>query len=564
MRPTDGPDAGKTLRLEPWQRGLLDAIDRERKPIVAIRAASQVGKTALSLGVGLRAAVDGAGTLLASATGESIKDLRRRLDRSLELSPAIGSEFTVPTGRRGPRSWNDRKTRAGGWVQLAAAGSPSQLASRTARVAIADEVARWPGRVRSGEGHPLALLRMRLADWGDDGRLLVISSPTLSNDAINLLWRDGDRRRLEYPCLACGERFPFAWEHVSGRERGEVPSIACSACGASHSEADRRRMLRSAAKWTAQRDEPDDEDVISFSLSRLDSARATLGQVVREWRRARRGAERGDPAAIMAFRNTVLGEPAQHGAADVDRLFERRLRDFDPSAVEQVTAGVDVQSDRLIHVALGFDAGSAQVWILDYGVTLGDPTEDDVWLALTSSLMGRSFAGLPVSVVSVDAGFSTGDVRKQCSRRRWWVPVVSRAGDGKPIARAFNAAAGVTTAGKDDTCAWWSGRIAADRVHLPREITRSEIAEMCAAEALTIDRGKLRWTSIESRAANHLSARGKSRGFGLAPARPNPVDCTAWRWARDRWRAKRRRCARQTGWKRRTFRRATVIPSSSA
>ena len=58
----------------------------------------------------------------------------------------------------------------------------------------------------------------------------------------------------------------------------------------------------------------------------------------------------------------------------------------------------------------------------------------------------------------------------------------------------------------------------------------------------------------------HQAARGKSRGFGLAPARPNPVDCTAWRWARDRWRAKRRRC----GWKWRTFRRATVIPSSSA
>ena len=34
-------------------------------------------------------------------------------------------------------------------------------------------------------------------------------------------------------------------------------------------------------------------------------------------------------------------------------------------------------------------AGSASVWVLDYGVTLGDPTEDDVWAALTSSL-GRS------------------------------------------------------------------------------------------------------------------------------------------------------------------------------
>ena len=429
LRPTDGPDAGKALRLEPWQRGLLDAIDKERKPIVAVRAASQVGKTVLALGVGLRAAVDGAGTLLASSTGESVKDLRRRLDRALDLSPAISEHFTA-TSRPGPRPWLNRETNAGGWVSLAAAGSPSQLASRTARVAIADEVARWPRQVRSGEGHPLALLRMRLADWGEDGRLLAISSPTLAHDAINLLYRDGDRRRLEYTCSACGERFPFAWEHVTGREKGEVPSIACTACGVEHDESARRRMLRTA-KWVAQREDANDEDVISFTLGRLDSSRSSLGQVVREWRRARLGAERGDPAAMMAFRNTSLGLPAEHGAADVDRLFELRLRDFDARAVEQVTCGIDVQSDRLVHVVLGFDAGSANVWVLDYGSTLGDPTEDDVWSTLTASL-GRSFAGMPVSCVSVDAGFHTGDVRKQCARRRWWIPVVSRSGEGKP------------------------------------------------------------------------------------------------------------------------------------
>ena len=79
---------------------------------------------------------------------------------------------------------------------------------------------------------------------------------------------------------------------------------------------------------------------------------------------------------------------------------------------------------------------------------------------------------------------------------------MSRSGEGKPIARSMGAQ-GVTTAGKDDTCAWWSGRIAAGRVHLPREITRSEIGELCAAEALTIDRGKLRWKPIEGR-QNHL------------------------------------------------------------
>ena len=136
-------------------------------------------------------------------------------------------------------------------------------------------VARWPRQVRSGEGHPLALLRMRLADWGDRGRLLCISSPTLAHDAIGLLFRDGDRRRLEYPCSACGERFPFLWEQVTGREKGEQPSIACSACGALHDEDARRRMLRSA-KWIAQRSDANDEDVISFTLGRLDSARSII------------------------------------------------------------------------------------------------------------------------------------------------------------------------------------------------------------------------------------------------------------------------------------------------
>ena len=169
---------------------------------------------------------------------------------------------------------------------MAAAGSASQLASRTAAVAIADEVSRWPRSVRSGEGHPLTLLRARLSDWQDDGRLLAISSPVLENDAIGLLHKDGDRRRLEYPCLACGDLTPFLWEQVVGRERGETPEITCLSCGVPHGEGARRKMLKKSA-WIPQRENPTDENSISFGLSRLDSARASLKQVTAEWRRAR-------------------------------------------------------------------------------------------------------------------------------------------------------------------------------------------------------------------------------------------------------------------------------------
>ena len=293
---------------------------------------------------------------------------------------------------------------------MAASGSASQLASRTAAVAIADEIARWPRSVRSGEGHPLTLLRARLSDWGDDGRLIAISSPVLDADAIGLLYRDGDRRRLEYPCLACGGLTPFLWEQVVGRERGETVAVTCLSCGVPHGEDARRKMLRKA-EWIAQREDPTDEASISFGLSRLDSARASLGQVVQEWRRARLGVERGDPNALRAFRNLCLGQPGTSGTADVDKLFELREDKFRLDQLEQVTAGVDVQGDRLVFAVLGFSPDNVDCWVLDYGVFLGDPREDSVWETLAAKL-SRPFGGLPPSIVSVDAGFLTSDVTK--------------------------------------------------------------------------------------------------------------------------------------------------------
>ena len=501
LSPTDGPDAGRALKLEHWQTLFLTAVEQERKPIISLRAASQVGKTLLALGVGLRAAVDGRGVLLASAAESGARDLSRRVEGAIERSPYLAKMF--PSARSGPgarASWKDRRLAGGGWLGMAAAGSASQLASRTAAVAIADEVSRWPRSVRSGEGHPLSLLRARLSDWQDDARLLAISSPVLENDAIGLLFRDGDRRRLEYPCLDCGGLTPFLWEQVVGRERGETPEVACISCGVAHGERARRRMLRKAT-WIAQRQDPTDEDSISFTLSRLDSARASLPQVVKEWRRSRLAVERGDPNALRTFRNLVLGLPGTSGTADIDKLFELREDQFQLAELEQVTAGVDVQGDRLVYVVLGLGPGNLDCWVLDYGVFLGDPREDSVWETLAATL-SRPFGGLPPSVVSVDAGFLTSTVQAQCARRRWWIPTVGRSGQGKPLARRLGPT-GIATLGKDDGNSWWSGRVETGNVHLPRTVSRTEIAELCASEVLTAEGGSLRWRQIDG-VQNHL------------------------------------------------------------
>ena len=48
-----------------------------------------------------------------------------------------------------------------------------------------------------------------------------------------------------------------------------------------------------------------------------------------------------------------------------------------------------------------------------------------------------------------------------------------------------------------------SGRVAAGNVRLPESITRAEIGELCAAEALTSEAGRLVWKPVEGR-PNHL------------------------------------------------------------
>ena len=122
--------------------------------------------------------------------------------------------------------------------------------------------------------------------------------------------------------------------------------------------------------------------------------------------------------------------PAEHGAADVDQLHEQRGRAFDLRQLEQVTAGVNVMDDRLVHVTLGFTADNAEIVVLDYGVTIGDPTSDEPWVELAARLARPVGPGLPVSIVGCDAGFHTSEVRKQCGpplRRSHWPRLPFRA-----------------------------------------------------------------------------------------------------------------------------------------
>ncbi len=85
-------------------------------------------------------------------------------------------------------------------------------------------------------------------------------------------------------------------------------------CGAVHDERTRRRMLR-GDRWVAQL-EALDEDVISFGLGRLDSARASLAQICREWRRAKRAYLDSMPVRLDGHLKDACRGAELFGAAD--------------------------------------------------------------------------------------------------------------------------------------------------------------------------------------------------------------------------------------------------------
>jgi phage terminase large subunit GpA-like protein len=102
-----------------------------------------------------------------------------------------------------------------------------------------------------------------------------------------------------------------------------------------------------------------------------------------------------------------------------------------PAEVGLLTAGVDVQGDRLEYVVTGWGEGERAV-ILEYGQVEGDPGQETTWDALTAALV-RERSGLRVQAVAADTGYRPEVVWKWSERRLPFrvYPVKGQDGRGK-------------------------------------------------------------------------------------------------------------------------------------
>ena len=129
-------------------------------------------------------------------------------------------------------------------------------------------------------------------------------------------------------------------------------------------------------------------------------------------------AAKKSPETLKAFLNTVLAElwEETHEVATDAHALWNRCEPFEaeaPEGVALITAGVDVQADRLEMEIVGWGRDE-ESWSIAYHVIPGDVTRNEVWEHLEGLLLSEYLhaSGLPMRIVAtcIDCGFKDATV----------------------------------------------------------------------------------------------------------------------------------------------------------
>jgi len=313
----------------------------------------------------------------------------------------------------------------GGHITMAGANSPASLASRPIRLVLCDEVDRYP--VSAGtEGDPVSLAKKRTTTFWNR-KILLTSTPTIKGASrIESAFEQSDQRRYYVPCPHCEEKQTLKWQQVQWQQdenkEGDAKHLSATAVyicehnGCIITDADKAQMLV-RGEWIA---EAEFNGIAGFHINELYSPWVTFAQMVAEFLRAKKL-----PETLKTWVNTSLGETWEEAgeAVDADILLQRKENwgADAPEAVVLVTAGVDVQGDRLEIEVKGWGVGE-ECWSLDYRIFYGDPAQSVVWQELDAYLLqpicSKLGVHLNIACVCIDSGgHHTQAVYEFCSSR---------------------------------------------------------------------------------------------------------------------------------------------------
>lgn len=432
------PGSWRTART-PYLREVMDCLSPS-SPVerVVFMAGSQLGKTEAGLNwLGYIVHQSPGPVLMVQPTVEMAKTYsKQRLDPLVEASPVLRDRVREPRARDSGNTIFSKEF-AGGILRITGANSSASLSSMPVRFLFLDEVDRYPGDV-DGEGDPVALAIQRTVNFANR-KVLIVSTPTIKGSSrIEAAYAESDQRRYWVPCPTCGQEQILEWKQVrwvnGERDKAHYVCLHCEAIIPEH----RKGWMLERGRWLA---EGPDSLTAGFHLSSLYSPLGWVswGQIAVEHGQVYR-----DPTRLKVWVNTKLGETWEEAAEQLDGegLMERReaFGLLLPAGIVILTAGVDVQDDRLEVEIVGWGRDE-ESWSVDYRVLSGDPSGPAVWQDLDNLLSNpfphaRQVPDLHIRAAAVDTGghhtLSAYAYCRNRQNRRIWA-IKGRGGMGVPI-----------------------------------------------------------------------------------------------------------------------------------
>lgn len=524
---------------------MMDAVsDPANETIVAVLA-SQTGKTdALILNtLGYYIDQEPAPILIVEPRVDDAKSLSKdRIAPMLRDTPVLRGRVADARSRDSGNT-TLLKEFPGGRLTLGGANSPAGLAMRPIRVLLFDEVDRYPASAGS-EGDPVSIATKRTSTFWNR-KIVMVSSPT--NEGASRIWDaylETDQRRYFVPCPACGHHQALRWEQVRWDKSPDgraLPDTACYCCEDLDCNArwgdGQRWDAVSRGKWLPTRpDAPPGK--VGFHLNALASPWKRLSELVAEWLEVQ-----GKPERLQTFINTVLAEcwkvPGE--APEWQCLYDRRENwpaNVVPAEALFLTAGVDVQKDRLEARVWGWGRGS-QSWLIETRIMPGDTSRDEVWLELDKLLHDTwEHAGgalMKLARLGVDSGYATREVAAWARKHASDARVMITKGDNRGSAIVRAPSLDTTSHGKrlkggvrpwmipvDTLKATFYGWLRLDApldgqpyppgyVHLSRSCTDDEIKQLTAEQRVRVTKKSgftaLEWQLIPGRRNEALDTR---------------------------------------------------------
>jgi phage terminase large subunit GpA-like protein len=378
------PGRWSTSRAE-YQRGMMDAVSDPDIETVVLMTGAQIGKTELLNNVvAYHIHQDPAPILVVQPTLEMAQTWSKdRLAPCIRDTPVLTDKIKDPRSRDSGNT-TLHKSFPGGHVTACGANSPASLASRPCRVVLCDEVDRYP--ISAGtEGDPVSLAKKRSATFWNR-KIILVSTPTDKGASrIEQAYDESDQRKFFVPCADCGEHQVLAWGHVKWEDKNPYSALyECEHCGSLWDDATRFRAIRKG-HWEAT--SVAKGKIAGFHISGLYSPWTPLYEAVQEFINSKR-----DPMRLKTWINTFLGETWEEQGESIDEmdLMDRRENWGEqlPDDVLLLTAGVDVQDDRLEVEIVGWGRGE-ESWSIAYEAMYGDPSSAELWNRLDVMLQQK-------------------------------------------------------------------------------------------------------------------------------------------------------------------------------